>query len=273
MLLYGFHTACTVPLPLLGSVAPAEDLRAPKHQHCGREMLPLAEVLLQPKTCEPPDGDVSTVGAKCFRCAEVSLQSEEIRGLCATRRGVTKFNEVGAALAQDLGTDCATQSYHVAIITPEIHYCTGGLEIDKIQQCWVRIPSPFLPSTQLERLQEVCTATTDWEAILCWIAWCLVVVWEWHVRSTCWATERRQLLSRRLLVEARVRGQKSGQTSLGRNSLLDCVVYARVAGAACAKYVWRDSVKVTSLAALAGGGKGEGSKKWPDRRCWRWFGW
>ena len=26
----------------------------------------------------------------------------------------------------------------------------GGLEIDKIQQCWVRIPSPFLPSTQLE---------------------------------------------------------------------------------------------------------------------------
>ena len=49
-------------------------------------------------------------------------------------------------------------------------------------------------------------------------------------------------------------GSKSGQASLGGKSLLDCVIYARVAGAACAKYVWGDSVKVTSLAALAGGG-------------------
>ena len=68
-------------------------------------------------------------------------------------------------------------------------------------------------------------------------------------------------LSRRLLVEARVRDQKSGQASLGENSPLDCVIYARVAGAACAKYVLGDCVKVTSLAALAGGGKDEGSKK------------
>ena len=104
------------------------------------------------------------------------------------------------------GADFAAQPYYVAIITPVIHYCMGGLEIEKIQQRRVRIPSPFLPSTHLQRLQEVCTATTDWEAILCWIAWCLVVLWEWHVRSAGWAIERRQLLSRRLLVEARVRG-------------------------------------------------------------------
>ena len=115
------------------------------------------------------------------------------------------------------GADFAARP-HAAVITPVIHGCMGGLEIEKIQQCWVRIPSPFLPSTQLERLQEVCTATTDWEAILCWIACFLVVFWEWHVRSKCWAIERKQLLSRRLLVEARVRGQKSGQASLGRNS-------------------------------------------------------
>ena len=63
----------------------------------------------------------------------------------------------------------------------------------------------------------------------------------------------------------RAQGRSSTTTSfLGGNSLLDCVVFARVAGAACAKYVWGDGVKVTSLAALAGGGKGEGSKKWPD---------
>ena len=58
----------------------------------------------------------------------------------------------------------------------------------------------------------------------------------------------------------KVEGSKSDQTSLGGNSLLDCVVYARVAGAACAKYVWGDNVKVTSLAALACPGKVEGPK-------------
>ena len=124
------------------------------------------------------------------------------------------------------GADFAAQPCYVAIITPVIRYCMGGLEIEKIQQFRVRIPSPFLPITQLERLQEVCAATTDWEAILCWIAWCLVVLWEWHVRSTGWAIEQRQLLSRRLLVEARLRGQKSDQASLGGNSPLDCVVYS-----------------------------------------------
>ena len=128
MLRYGFFTACAVPLPLRGSVAPAEDLRAP-------------EVLLQPKTYEPRDGNISTVGAKCFR-------SEEI-GLC-----VMKFYEAGAALVQDLGAEFATQPLYAAIITPVIHYCMDGLEICKIQQCWVRIPSPFLPFAQLERLQE-----------------------------------------------------------------------------------------------------------------------
>ena len=54
--------------------------------------------------------------------------------------------------------------------------------------------------------------------------------------------------------------------------MLDCVVFGRVVGVACAQYVLGDRAKATSLAALAGGGKGEGSKKWPDRRCWRWFG-
>ena len=58
-----------------------------------------------------------------------------------------------------------------------------------------------------------------------------------------------------------MRGRKSDQASLGGNSPLDCVVCARVAGAACAKYVLGDCVKVTSLAALAGGGKDEGSRK------------
>ena len=186
----------------VGSVAPAEDLRAPNIISVGAKCFRCAEVVLQPKTYEPPDGNISTVGAKCFRCTEVLLQpktyeppdgntstvgakcqSEEI-GLCATGRGVMKFYEAGAALAQDLGADFATQPYYVAIVTPVIQYYMGGLEIEKIQQSWVRIPSPFLASTQLERLQE----------------------------------------------------GVHGNNRLGGNSLLDCVVFGRVVGVACA---WR----------------------------------
>ena len=53
-----------------------------------------------------------------------------------------------------------------------------------------------------------------------------------RVVGVAWAQFMLGDLSRRLLVEARVRGQKSGQASLGGNSPLDCVVY----GAAFAKY-------------------------------------
>ena len=44
----------------------------------------------------------------------------------------------------------------------------------------------------------------------------------------------------------------SGNNRFGGMSLLDCVVFGRVAGVACAKCVLGDRVKATSLAALAG---------------------
>ena len=74
-------------------------------------------------------------------------------------------------------TPCCT--YHSS--DPLLHGRFG--KWTKIQQCWVRIPSPFLSSTHLEVTGGV------------------------HVNNR-----------------------------LGGNSLLDCVVYARVAGAAGAKY-------------------------------------
>merc|ERR1711933_554526 len=54
-----------------------------------------------------------------------------------------------------------------------------------------------------------------------------------------------------------------GNNRLGGNSLLDCVVFGRVAGKACAKYMLGDDMKETSLAELSGGGLSgavEGSK-------------
>ena len=51
-----------------------------------------------------------------------------------------------------------------------------------------------------------------------------------------------------------------GKNRLGDKSLLDCVVFGRVTGVACARYVLSDSTKAVSLAALVCGGSVEGSK-------------
>merc|ERR1719284_1906775 len=59
---------------------------------------------------------------------------------------------------------------------------------------------------------------------------------------------------RGLYAAGEVAGGVHGNNRLGGNSLLDCVVFGRVAGAACAKYMLGDKVKATSLAELSGGG-------------------
>ena len=75
--------------------------------------------------------------------------------------------------------------------------------------------------------------------------------------KTCWATATVTSLAA-LACGGKVEGSKSDHSSL--EEILDCVVHARVAGAARAKYVLGVSVEVTSLSALAGGGRVEGSK-------------
>ena len=90
-----------------------------------------------------------------------------------------------------------------------------------------------------------------------WIAWFTPAWQAQHVPRRV-GRQRRSRLSRRLLVEARLRGRKV--TTPVWEEILDCVVHARVAGAARAKYVLGVSVEVTSLSALAGGGRVEGSK-------------
>ena len=49
-------------------------------------------------------------------------------------------------------------------------------------------------------------------------------------------------------------GGVHGNNRLGGNSLLDCVVYGRVAAKSCAEYLLSGRVKPTSLAELSGGG-------------------
>jgi len=206
-----------------------------------------------------------------FRLVLNKAASEEIHWHCKhyTGRGVMKFYESGVALAADMGIDVSTlvdtheshfqaanktekdpdggsfpaypsgkswdeasgktgsgkkffhniipgssvktEPFYVAIITPVIHYCMGGLEID-VDSAVVGSDGQAIPG---------------------------------------------------LYAAGEVAGGVHGNNRLGGNSLLDCVVFGRVAGKACAKYMLGDDMKETSLAELSGGGLSgavEGSK-------------
>merc|ERR1712137_1309082 len=195
-----------------------------------------------------------------FRLCLNKAASDEIIWHCkhGTGRGVMKFYESGAALAKDMGVPLATlvqthdehyeaakktekdpdggsypaypsgkswdaasgktgsgkkfyhniipgsavkdQEFYVAIITPVIHYCMGGLEIDENSAC-VDAKGKAIPG---------------------------------------------------LYAAGEVAGGVHGNNRLGGNSLLDCVVFGRVAGAHAVKYLIGDNASPVSLAELSG---------------------
>jgi len=96
------------------------------------------------------------------------------------------------------GKDVATEPFHVAIITPVIHYCMGGLEID--------------------------------------------------VNSAVISSAGRAIQG--LYAAGEVAGGVHGNNRLGGNSLLDCVVFGRVAGDHACKYMLGENLKKTSLKDL-----------------------
>jgi len=100
------------------------------------------------------------------------------------------------------GSAVKSEPFYVAIITPVIHYCMGGLEID--------------------------------------------------VNSACIGANGKAIPG--LYAAGEVAGGVHGNNRLGGNSLLDCVVFGRVAGKHCAKYMLGSDMKDTSLNELSGGG-------------------
>merc|ERR1712066_339822 len=83
------------------------------------------------------------------------------------------------------GSAVATEPFYVAIITPVIHYCMGGLEITADSEC---------------------------------------------------VTEKGVIPG--LYAAGEIAGGVHGNNRLGGNSLLDCVVFGRVAGKAACKYIF-----------------------------------
>ena len=100
------------------------------------------------------------------------------------------------------GSAVKSEPFYVAIITPVIHYCMGGLLIDTDSAC---IGSNNLPIPGLYAAGEVA-------------------------------------------------GGVHGNNRLGGNSLLDCVVFGRVAGKAAAKYMLGADMKEVDLREVSGGG-------------------
>merc|ERR1719162_2646821 len=98
------------------------------------------------------------------------------------------------------GSAVKSEPFYVAIITPVIHYCMGGLEID-VDSAVIGANGKAIPG---------------------------------------------------LYAAGEVAGGVHGSNRLGGNSLLDCVVFGRVAAQHCAKYMLGDRVKETNLAVLSG---------------------
>jgi len=100
------------------------------------------------------------------------------------------------------GSAVKSEPFYVAIITPVIHYCMGGLEID-VDSAVVGQNGRAIPG---------------------------------------------------LYAAGEVAGGVHGNNRLGGNSLLDCVVFGRVAGKAAAKWILGADMKDTCLNELSGGG-------------------
>jgi len=98
------------------------------------------------------------------------------------------------------GSAVKTEPFYVAIITPVIHYCMGGLEVD-----------------------------TD---------------------SVVVNSEGKSIKG--LYAAGEVAGGIHGNNRLGGNSLLDCVVFGRVAGKHATEHILGSNMKATSLAVLSG---------------------
>jgi flavocytochrome c len=115
--------------------------------------------------------------------------------------GGKSWDKFGKKFFHNLPVD-ASDNFHVAIVTPVIHYCMGGLEID-VNSLVLGPTGKAIPG---------------------------------------------------LYAAGEIAGGVHGNNRLGGNSLLDCVVFGRVAGRHCAEYMLGADMKETSLLDLSGGG-------------------
>merc|ERR1712187_960356 len=82
------------------------------------------------------------------------------------------------------GSAVKSEIFYVAIITPVIHYCMGGLQTTVDGEC-IKRGRPCLACMLLGRLLAACMATIAWEGTRSWIALSLAAWLAVRRRSTC----------------------------------------------------------------------------------------
>merc|ERR1719511_479816 len=195
-----------------------------------------------------------------FRLALNKAASEEIHWHCKhyTGRGVMKFYENGAALAQDMGV-----SLSVLEETTEAHYQAAmKTEKDPDGGSWPAYPSGkswdeasgktgsgkkfyhnIIPGSAVAKEEFYVAIITPV------IHYCMGGL-EIDCNSLVVNAEGKSISG--LYAAGEVAGGVHGNNRLGGNSLLDCVVFGRVAGRHAAEYMLGSNMKETSLAVLSG---------------------
>ena len=125
----------------------------------------------------------------------------------------------------------------VAIITPVIHYCISRRFEHLCFFGWAFCPLKMISA---QRGLEFPKSAAGMGGL------------EIDVNSNCVDKSGKAIPG--LYAAGEVAGGVHGNNRLGGNSLLDCVVFGRVAGKACAKYMLGDKTKDTDLKQLSGGG-------------------
>merc|ERR1712232_678254 len=197
-----------------------------------------------------------------FRLCLNKAASDEIIWHCKhyTGRGVMKFYESGAALAQDMGVPVSVLEQ-----THEEHYqAAKKMEKDPNGGAWPAYPSGkswdeasgktgsgkkfyhnIIPGSAVK-------AEPFYVAIITPVIHYCMGGLEVDVNSNCIGAGGKPIPG--LYAAGEIAGGIHGNNRLGGNSLLDCVVFGRVAGRHATNYMLGGNTKATSLKELSGGG-------------------
>merc|ERR1719203_1954316 len=197
-----------------------------------------------------------------FRLVLNKMASDEICWHCKhyTGRGVMKFYNSGAELAQDMGVPLSTleqshDEHYQAAMKTEKDPDGGSYPAYPSGKSWdaasgktgsgKKFYHNFIPGSAVKNEPFYVAIITPV------IHYCMGGL-EIDVNSAVVGSDGKAITG--LYAAGEVAGGVHGNNRLGGNSLLDCVVFGRVAGEHCAKYMLGDKVKATSLTELSGGG-------------------
>jgi len=197
-----------------------------------------------------------------FRLALNKAASDEIIWHCKhyTGRGVMKFYENGAKLAQDMGVNLsviedAHENHYQAAKKTEKDPDGGPFPAYPSGKSWDEASGKtgsgkkfyhnIIPGSAVK-------SEPFYVAIITPVIHYCMGGLEITVDSAVMNQQGKVIPG--LYAAGEVMGGVHGNNRLGGNSLLDCVVFGRVSGKACAKYMLGNDVKATSLTDLSGGG-------------------